>query len=156
MARRRLVAQADVADRQMGGMVAVECFRGRRIVIAGDPQPVASGLHRAQRPHVVRQQAGGGGTVVETVAERHHTARVETLHHRGKPAQRGGRVVRRQEDAARGVGGAFLEVQVGHDQHVLVRPVKRAGRIGHEGRPVQAEDFFAGFELQGGRVHRVF
>ena len=49
-----------------------------------------------------------------------------------KPRQRRGGVIGRQQHAARGKARAFLQMQVGDDEHTLLRPVQRAFRIGEE------------------------
>ena len=57
-----------------------------------------------------------GVTVVKTVAERDHHARIVTRDHSREPAERSYRVIGRQQDAAGGEARAFFQVQIGDEQ----------------------------------------
>ncbi len=98
-----------------------------RIVIAADPEPFAALLQLEQKGAVVGGETLGRLRAMEAVAERHDPRRLDRGDHLGQPLQRGARVVRRQQHAERGEGGALLEMQVGHQQRVLLLPIERAG-----------------------------
>src|SRR5512144_1803255 len=49
-----------------------------------------------------------------------------------KPRQRRSSVIARQQHAARGKARAFLQMEVGDDEHTLFGPVQRAFWIGEE------------------------
>ena len=74
-------------------------------------------------------------TVMKTVAERDHHARVVARDHGGEAAQRRHGIVRRQQHAARGKAGTFFQMQVGDDQQALLLPEQRSGEIGEQSNP---------------------
>ena len=99
-------------------------------MIAGDPNPVAAALQALELDAIEVGHAQRPVIVVETVAQRDENARRIVLHKTREPPQRRRRVVRRQQDAALGEGRAFLQMQIGDDQQLFVRPKQRPGRIG--------------------------
>jgi hypothetical protein len=119
-------------DRDFAGDNAAEIGRQRWIVIAGNPDPVAPGLHRRERIAVVARQPLMRAAVVEAVAERNHHARIVPRDDSRKPAQRRHRVIGRQQHAASGKTGALFQMQVGDDEQPLLLPEKRAGKIGEK------------------------
>ena len=111
---------------------AAEIGRERGIVIAGNPDPVASHLQCRDRVAVGRGQPVVRVAVVKTVAERDHHARIVPRDHRGEAAERRRGVVGRQQHAARGEARAFFQMQVGDDEQALLFPEQRAGEIGEQ------------------------
>ena len=126
------MAERHRADRDVAGDHAAEILRQRRIVIAGNPDPVAPRLQRAENLAVGRRQPLMRVAIVKTVAERDHGFRIEARDHRAEPAQRSDGVVRRQQHAAHREARAFFQMQIGDDEQPLVFPVQRAGEIGDE------------------------
>ena len=70
--------------------------------------------------------------IVEAVAQGDDDARMVPPEQRGEAVQRGVGVPGRQELAAAGVGGAFLQVQVGDGEQAAGRPEHRAGGVQHQ------------------------
>ena len=98
-----------------------------RIVIAADPEPFTPLLQLEQEGAVVGGDTLGRLRAVKAVAERHDARGRDGGNHLGQPLERRARVVRRQQHAERGKGGALLQMQVGHQQRVLLLPIERAG-----------------------------
>ena len=126
------MAKRNRADADFAGDDAAEIGRQCRIVIAGDPDPVAARLQRRHGVAVRRGQPLMGGAIVKTVAERDHHAGIVARDHGRKTAQRRRGVVRRQQHAARGKARAFFQMQIGNDEQVLLFPEQGAGGIGKQ------------------------
>ena len=71
----RLVAEHERADRERGGRRSAQPGGRLGIVVAGDPDPVAPALERAQYRAVRVGEPRRAPAVVEAVAERDHGAR---------------------------------------------------------------------------------
>ncbi len=69
---------------------------------------------------------------MEAVAEGDHQAGLVAAQEDGEAVERGVGVPGRQELAAAGVGGAFLQVQVGDREQAGGGPVEGAGGVEHE------------------------
>ena len=108
---------------------AANILGGFGIVVAGDPDPVAATLQGGQTCAIASLQPRRTAAVMETVAERDHRARRVMRDQTRQPRQRGGRVIRRQELAARGVARAFFQMQVGDNKHAVLGPIQRASGI---------------------------
>ena len=119
--------------RDLAGDHAAEIGRQRRIVIAGNPDPVAPHLECRDSIAIGRGQPLMGIAVVKTVAECNHHARVMPCDDGSEPAQRRHRVVGRQQHAAGGETGAFFQMQIRDDQQAFFFPEQRAGEIGDQG-----------------------
>ena len=78
----RLVAEGDRADRDLVGDAAAEIGRQRRIVIAGDPDPIAPRLQGDENVTIVLRQAIMRMPIMEAVAECDHRLRIEPGDHR--------------------------------------------------------------------------
>ena len=98
-----------------------------RIVIAADPIPVAAALKLGQESEIVGHQIVGALAAVEAVTERHHPARIDGGDDLAEAGKGGTGVVRRQQHAERGKGGALLQMQVGDEKRVLRLPLEGAG-----------------------------
>ena len=126
------MTEGDRADRDFLGDHAAEIGRQRRIVIARDPDPVATRLQGRERLAVGGGQPVMGGAVVKAVAERDHHARVVPRDDGSEAAERRHGIVRRQQHAAACEAGTFFQMQVGDHQQALLFPEQRAGEIGDE------------------------
>ena len=126
--RRRLVAERQSPDAQGRGEGPADPVGRIGVVVAGDPQPVASALQRGERRAIRRRKPRRPLAVVETVAQRHDDARRMAGDQSREPRQRCGRVVGRQQHAARGEARAFFQVEVGDDQQAFLGPVERPGQ----------------------------
>jgi hypothetical protein len=73
--------QDQIADAELLDDVAAERLGQGRVVIAGDPDPLAPGLHRSQRVGVPAVEPVRPADVVKAVAEGHHPARMITADH---------------------------------------------------------------------------
>src|SRR5690606_23275433 len=71
--------------------------------------------------------------VVEAVAEGDDGLSLEPVYHLGEPQQCLPRVVGREHQAAAGICGALLEMEVGDDQRSLRRPEEGAGLVSEKG-----------------------
>ena len=120
------MAQGDAGDLDGSGRFAAHLPADLRVVVARHPEPVAARLQQAQRGAVLGADAGFRQGVVKAVAERDHTQRRKAQDRGGERRQRRRRIIGRQEDAARGVGRALFEMQVGDDQGALLREPERA------------------------------
>ena len=78
------MAKPNAADGDFGAMVATKISRGSRIVIARDPDPVASGLQRSQCSAVFRQKSASSTAVMERIAERQDALWRMARNHRGE------------------------------------------------------------------------
>ncbi len=87
----RFVAQRQRTERKSLGEAAANIRRQIGIVIAGDPEPIASALERFERGAVGQAHARGPVIVVKAVAERNHQPRRVALDEAGKPRQIGGK-----------------------------------------------------------------
>ena len=89
-------------------------------MIAGNPDPIASGLQRRERRMIGTSHSLRPAIVMKAVAERDDAARRPAGDQRRQTRQRRRGVVRRQHHATLGVRGALFEMQIGDDQHSLV------------------------------------
>jgi hypothetical protein len=103
-------------------------------MVAHDPDPVATTLHRFQRRAVGVGKPRRPATVVKAVAESDHSARRISRDELCKPRERRRSVVRRQQHAASCEGRTFFEMQVGDREHALLGPEQHARRVGDEFR----------------------
>ena len=130
---RRLVAEGQRADRQRLDRVAGQAGRRLRIVVAGDPEPVAPRHHRRKiEPHPARQ-ARCALAVMKTVAEADDNSRPVVVDHRLEPQQRRHRVVGRHQHAAPRQRRALFEMQVGDAEQAEVREKERAAAVAERG-----------------------
>ena len=118
----RLVAEPDRPDGEFVDMAAGEPVLFAGIVVAGDPDPVASRLQCRERRPVARREARCALVVVKTVAESDDPARREARDQPFEPGERLGGIVGRQHLPASGEGRALLEMQVGDDEQAFVAP----------------------------------
>ena len=70
--RTGLVTEGQRADGEHTGKAAADTVGRIRVVIAGDPDPIAPALERSKRGAIRGCQARGTGAVVKAVAERNH------------------------------------------------------------------------------------
>src|SRR5437763_6760833 len=63
--RRRLVAKHERAEGEPGGAASADFIDRLRVVVAGDPQPLAPSLETGERLTVGRAYAAGGVTIVK-------------------------------------------------------------------------------------------
>ena len=83
----RRVAEDQRPDRKHRGRNTAEVADRFGIVVAGDPDPVAAALQRAQHRAIVLRHTLRTAVVVEAVAERDHKPRRVTRDQRAKPRQ---------------------------------------------------------------------
>ena len=126
----RLVAKRQRADLERRQKPPADAFGRFGIVVAGDPDPVAAALQAPQRRAIGVGEPRRAAAVVEAVAQRHHRARRVARDQRREPGQRGRGVVGRQQHATRGEARALFEMQIGHRQQALLRPIDDTGRVG--------------------------
>ncbi len=112
--------------------IAAKVTRQIGIMVARYPYPVASALQRAERSPVSRRHAPGTFVVVKAIAESDHAQRRVAVKQVREPQQSCRRIVGRQQHAALGKGGAFLQMQIGDDKHALDRPIQRTRGIGDD------------------------
>ena len=122
----RLVAEHDPAQRHLGCDHAAEIGRQRRIVIAGNPDPVTRRLQSRQRIAIRRRQPLVRIAIVKAVAERDHDARIIMRDDSREPRKRRLGVIGRQQHAAGREARALFEMQVGDDEQTLLFPEQRA------------------------------
>ncbi len=103
-----------------------------RIVVARDPEKIASALEIGEGAAILVRHALAGAHVVEGIAQRHDGARGKAHHDGRQPRQGGGGVVGRQQHAARGIGGPLLQMQVRDHQQALGLVEENAGEVGDE------------------------
>src|ERR1700674_4049430 len=127
----RLVAGGKGADPEHLVGAAADAVHVR-VVVAGEPDPVAAALQCGKVRAVLLGETAGPLAVMEAVAERDQRLRGKARDHVGKAQERRRSVVGRQQLAARCKARALLEVQIGDDEDFLFRPVERAGGIGRE------------------------
>src|SRR4029077_4750791 len=77
-------------------------------------------------------------------AERDHHFRIVARDHHGKTAEGSGRIVGRQQHAARGKAGTFFQMQVRDHEQALLLPEQGSGKIRNKGN--------AG-DIKGGNAH---
>ncbi len=128
----RLMTECQGTNRQHCMEAATDAVGRFRVVIAGDPDPLAPSLERGQRGAVRRRDPPGSVSVVETVAERDHHARRIAGDESRDPRERPARIIWRQQDAARREARAFFQMQVGDREDTFLRPVERARAVGDE------------------------
>ena len=124
----RLVAERHGTERDRVCDLAADAA-WRRIMIAGDPDPVAADLQIGDAGPVVAGETLMCLAVMKAVAERDHSAGIVVRDHGGKPLQGRNRVERRQEGAARGEARPLFQMQVGDDEQALRVPHQRTGEI---------------------------
>src|SRR5579883_625806 len=96
----RLVAKQNSADFELSEPHAAEICRQDRIMIAGDPDPVASALQASKQDPIGAAEPFAAADVMERIAERDDgTRRVAGDQYR-KSGKRRRRIIGRQEDAA--------------------------------------------------------
>jgi hypothetical protein len=125
-----LMTKHDSSDRGFRRDHAAETGRQFRIVIAGDPDPVAPRLQRAERLAISSGQPLMRAAIMKTVAERDHDPRIMPHDHGRQTSQRGGGIVGRQQDATGGEAGTLLQMQIRNHEQPLLFPEQRAGKIG--------------------------
>ena len=101
-------------------------------MVALDPDEAVRLGHGAEPGALAGRQAARAVGVVEAVAEGDHHAGLVAAEQQGEAVERGVGVPGRQQLAAAGVGGAFLQVQVGDREQAGGRPEQRAGRVEHQ------------------------
>ncbi len=126
-----LVAQQQAADQRLVDDLAANRLGRPRIklciVIAGDPQPLRHPGQRGEHPGGVGLQPCGPGAVMEIIAQRIDPSRSGLAHRQGDSLKRFAAVIGRQHLAVTGKKAGFLQMQVGHQQRLLTRPIQRAG-----------------------------
>ena len=128
--RRAACRKASGPSRQLAQVAAAERQRAR-VVVAGDPDPVAAGHQRGEPRGVGLGQRRAGRAVVEAVAEADDGGGRQLGDLAGQPVQGlGGLVGRQQRAAAPGQPLGLAEVQVGDAEQPLGRPPERAGGAG--------------------------
>ncbi len=127
-----LVAEGERPEAQRREVAAAERQRPR-VVVAGDPDPVAAGHQRGEPGGVGGGERLAGGAVVEAVAEADDAGRGQGRDLGGEAVEGlGGLVGRQQRAAAAGEALGLAEVEVGDAEQPLGRPEERAGRAGGE------------------------
>ncbi len=126
------MAQRDAADGEFAAHAAAQRRRDVGIMIAGEPDPFPVLLHDVKDLQVFRRHAPRGADIVHAVAERDDARGLVAVDHLGQAHQGLAGVVGGQQAAALGVGRPLLQMQVGHQQGRLPRPVQRAGIVGDE------------------------
>src|SRR5262245_9900173 len=125
----RGMAEDEASQRKLRGEPAAQLSGRRRIVIAGDPQPVAAGGKLAEALEICSSEPLIRRRVMEAVAEADRQLRLATLHQSRKTRKRRSRVIGRQQRAVTGEARAFLEVEIGDDDRAPGWPKKSAARI---------------------------
>ena len=95
------------------------------VVVAEDPRPVEPGRHFEQKAARLIGQAVAAEAVVEAVAKTVELLDSGRLDDRRQGRERGDRIVGREELAEPREPACLFKVQVGHQQRLLRRPVKR-------------------------------
>lgn len=122
----RFMPEGDPANQKFISCLALNAARQNAIVIAGDPDPFAPRLQRADHRVIARGKALTGFAVVKRIAQRHDRARLVNRDEICEQFQRCRRIVRRQKNFPRSEGRAFLEMKIGDDEKPLLAPKKRA------------------------------
>ena len=128
--RRRFVPEHQPADGERLDRIAGQAGRRLRIVVAGDPEPVAAGHQRGEIDADGVGQARRAVAIVKAVAEADDDPRAVVIDHRLQPEQRRRGVVRRNEHAAPRQRRAFFEMQVGDAE----QPERRGNTARRGGR----------------------
>ena len=126
---RRRMAQDEVADSELGHGSAAQGQRDDRVVAASDPDPAPRTGQGAEAVVEVGGELAAAVALVEAVAEADHDVRAQAVDQSLQALQRGVAVIGRQQAAAAGEGAAFLQMQVGHDEHRPARQEYRAGGV---------------------------
>ena len=132
--------------------------RRRRIVVAGDPDPVPPLLQGRHQGAVAGLHALGTAGVVEGIAQRDHAGGIVAHHRLVQAGERLAGVVGRQELAGAGrVGRALLQVEIGHDQRPVLRQPEATAEVEHQGlaREKQGGVLVSLLESQAGRQDRI-
>src|SRR5262245_15552847 len=98
----RFMAESQRTNFQSPVKHAANTVRRLWIMIAGNPDPLAAPLHRTQIASIVVTQAARPAAVMETVAERHDTARRKVSGQMRQARECRGRIIRRKQLATRG------------------------------------------------------
>src|SRR5690606_8573656 len=106
--------------------------RRRRVVISGDPEPVAPGDEGREAASLGGAQPRCGIAVMEAVTEADDAARTMPREHLFKAVERRRGVVGRQHRAVPRIARRLLEVEVGDDDGFSCRPDERAARVGEK------------------------
>ncbi len=125
----RLVAEHQPAECDLRGDEAAEPGGWRRVVVAGDPDPVGGAAEGRELAALFFVETVGRIAVVKRIAERNDPPGRPPCNHRRHPPQSRAGVIRRQELAAHRIERPFLEMNIGEDERSLVRPPQRAGRV---------------------------
>src|SRR5262245_34945407 len=108
---------------------ATDSFGRLGVVIAGNPNPVASALQPCKRVTVLIAQPCRAAAVMKAVTERDDTARGMVRDQGRQICERTRGVIRGKHLATGGETRAFLQMQIGHSQKPLLRPIERTARI---------------------------
>ena len=107
--------------------------RGRlRIVITGEPDPLAAALKHGDIFTILPAQSRRTAAIVEVVAECEYAARRVIADQTGKPHQCFRGVVRRHQHAAGGEARSLFQVQISDNEQPVFRPIQRAGGIANK------------------------
>src|SRR5262245_7939451 len=98
----RFMAESQRTNFQSPVKHAADTVDGLWIMIAGNPDPLAAPLQRTQISAIVVTQTARAAAVMETVAERHNTARPIVGSQMRHARECRGRIVRRKQLATRG------------------------------------------------------
>jgi hypothetical protein len=131
-----LVAEGERAEAQLRQRAAAERGRRAAVVVALDPDPVPAALQGVEPRPLLGPEPRRPVGIVEAVAEADHRRRRPPRQRRLQRRQDRGGIVGRQEDAAPGVGGGLLEMQVGDDERRPLGPPQRARRLRNKPGPV--------------------
>jgi uncharacterized protein (TIGR02186 family) len=122
--RVRLVPERHRADRSVVLKDAADSGGRVRIMVAGDPDPLASALKRAQTASVIVAETGRAGSIVKAVAKTNHLFRLITCDDLAEPRERRTGVVRRQKLSGSRKARSLLQMQVSDAEEPCVRPVQ--------------------------------
>jgi len=110
--RHRLVAKQQRTKRQRFGKNAANAIGRIRVVVAGDPDPVATALKLHKFGAIGGSEARRSALIVEIVSERDDDAHGVARQYSGKPLKGRCGVIGRQQNASRREGRSFLKMQV--------------------------------------------
>ena len=125
----RLVAEGQPAIMHLVDRLAGQIDRAVRIVVAVDPDPLATARHGDDQAAEFLRQMRGADAVVKIVAKRDDEFRIVAGDDGGKNGQRRQGVVRRQQHAAPREGRTLFQMQIGDDENAGIRQIERAERI---------------------------
>src|SRR5579864_901891 len=137
---RGAVPEGEGADRnRFGDDGAADLAWRRRVVIAGDPDPLMSARKGGEPLALGVGEAACTLAIMEAVAETDHAARLMARERFLKNIQAGSAVVGRQQRARSGVARALLQMEIGKHERTLGRPIEAAARIGDEFGSIEPE-----------------